>query len=320
MKKIFLTVLLLEVAYLAGAQGYKLFIDDNGKTTKAFTATSYIVVKQLADSTWFMQQYDMENAILQSGTFKDKNLRTPNGKFTYYRKLNFYNNATMKELLKSDTVNCIMTEGEFKDGKKNGKWTDYLIGGKKREEASYKDGVLNGPYRSYNDDHTTIALSGNYVNGKREGEWNMYGLNGKLMETDEYRNGKMRKRKLTLSPYNSSEKPKGFEVYVNNALRKVVPPENIAGTAHYLVVFTVTVNGNVIKPELAPPGQEDAPLVKMLFSILEDSPRWKPANAGDETKPVEDFAMISVEISNSSITTKVLDYPIAKALYFNLTH
>ena len=179
MKKILFTALLLQIAFLVNAQGYKLFIDDNGKSTDAFSATSYIIVKQVADTTWLMQQYDMENAMLQSGAFKDKNLRIPNGKFVYYRKLDFYNNQTMKDILKSDTANCIMTEGEFKNGKRDGRWTKYFIGGKKWEEAYYKDGVLNGPYRSYNDDRSTIALSGNYIDGKREGDWEMFGLDGK---------------------------------------------------------------------------------------------------------------------------------------------
>ena len=146
MRKILLSVLLLPLAFFANAQDYKLLIDDNGKSTDISKATSYITVKQLADTAWLMQQYDMESAILQSGTFKDRNLKTPNGKFVYYRKLDFYNNKQMKELLKSDTTNCIMTEGEFKDGKKDGRWTDYFIGGKKREEACHKNGVLDGPY------------------------------------------------------------------------------------------------------------------------------------------------------------------------------
>lgn len=321
MKKILLTVLLLQVAYLVNAQDYRLFIDDNGRSTDAFKATSYIIVKQLADTTWLMQQYDMENAVLQSGMFKDKNLQIPHGKYVYYRKLDFYNNKMMKEILKSDTANCIMTEGEFKDGKKDGRWTDYFIGGKKREEAYYKYGVLNGPYRSYNDDRSTIALSGSYVDGKREGKWDMFNLEGKVIETDKYRNGKVYNRKMTLSPYNPPKPPHGFETYVTRAFRKAATAQDIESKAiEYSVVFTVTIDGKVVKPELTLPGQDDNPLARMLLGIIENSPQWKPANTGDETKPIEDFAIISVEINKGSITTKVLDYAKAKAVYYNLTH
>jgi len=321
MNKILLTALLLQITYLVNAQGYKLFIDDNGKSTDAFKATSYIIVKQVADTTWFMQQYDMENAILQSGTFKDKNLRTSHGKFVYYRKLNFYNNKMMKDILKSDTANCIMTEGEFKNGKKDGRWTDYFIGGKKRVDVYYKDGVLNGPYSSYNDDHSTIALSGNYVDGKREGEWNMFGLDGKVMETDKYRNGKVYSRKMMLGPYNPPKPPHGFETYFTSAFRKAITTQNIENvTIDYSIVFTVTIDGKVVKPELATPGHDDDPFARTLLGVIESSPQWKPANTGDENKPHEDFAIISVEINKGSITTKVLDYTKYKAAYYYLNH
>jgi antitoxin component YwqK of YwqJK toxin-antitoxin module len=321
MKKNFLTALLLQITYLVNAQGYKLFIDDNGKPTDAFKATSYIIVKQVADTALFMQQYDMENAILQSGAFKDKNLKIPDGKFVYYRKLNFYNNQTMKDILKSDTANYIMTEGEFKNGKRDGKWIDYFIGGKKREEVYYKDGVLNGPYNSYNDDRSTIGLSGNYVGGKREGEWNMFGLDGRVMETDKYRNGKVYSRKMMLGTYNSPKPPHGFETYFTRAFRKAITAQNIENvTIDYSIVFTVTVDGKVVKPALSAPGQDKDPLAKTLLAVMESSPQWKPANTGDKNKPHEDFAIISVEINKGSITTKVLDYAKYKAAYHYLNH
>lgn len=250
MKKTPFIISFLLIASFANSQGYKLFIDDNGKSINSFTATSYINVKQLADTAWLMQQYDMKNAILQSGMFKDKHLKIPNGKFIYYRKLNFYNNAAMKEALKSDTTNYIMTEGEFKDGKKNGAWIDYFIGGKKKEEAFYKDGVPNGPYRSYNDDHITVALSGNYVDGKREGEWQMFNFEGKVIETDKYRNGKMYNRKMTLDPYNPPKMPNGFETYVDNALKKAIPAKDLENTAiTYTIIFQLQSTGKLLNPK-----------------------------------------------------------------------
>jgi|GEM_PF-2355071 len=319
MKKILLSVLLLSIAYLGKAQGYRLYIDDNGKSTDMFKATSYIVVKQLADTAWLMQQFDMENAILQSGTFKDRSLQISNGKFVYYRKLNFYNNKQMKEWLKSDTVNCIMTEGEFKNGKKEGRWTDYFIGGKKREEVYYKDGILNGPYRSYNDDRSTVGLAGNYLDGKRDGEWQMFGLDGKILEIDKYRKGKVYNIKKRPGPYNAPKPPRGFETYVTSTLRKATTSGEIEGTTiNYSFVFTVTADGKIIKPELSPPGHDDEHLARTLIGIIENSPQWKPANLGDETKPVEDFAIVSVDINKGSITTNVLDYAKYKATYYYL--
>ncbi|MGZ4044301.1 MAG: toxin-antitoxin system YwqK family antitoxin, partial [Bacteroidia bacterium] len=288
MKKTFLILLIIKIACQANAQDYKLLIDDNGRQTNAFKATSYIVVKQLADTAWLMQQYDLDNAILQSSVFKDKNLQIPHGKYAYYRKLNFYNNKMMKDILKSDTANCIMTEGEFRDGKKEGRWTDYFIGGKKREVATYKDGLLNGPYRSYSDDHSTIALSGNYVDGKRDGEWLMFGMGGKLIETDKYRNGKVYNKKISPGPYNAPKPPSEFENYVSDAIQKAISVYNIGNTSFdHSFILTVTTGGNIIEPHVAQPGHDDDPFTRILVEIIRNSPKWKPANTGDDTKPVE---------------------------------
>lgn len=315
MKRILFTILLLPLIYLANAQDYRLYIDDNGRPTDMFKATSYIVVKKLADTAWQMQNYDMENVILQSGTFKDRNLQIQNGKFLYYRRLNFYNNKQMKEWFRSDTVNCIMTEGSFKNGKKDGLWTDYFIGGKVREQAFYKEGVLNGSYRSYNDDQTTVALSGNYVDGKRDGEWDVMSLKGQLIEKDKYRDGKVTSRKMMIHNYNSPKPPKGFETYINRAFRKAVTQQNIK---EMLIDFTVTIDGKIIKPHASSFEQDNDPIVKTVFGIIENSPAWKPANQGDDTKPLEDFAMISVEINNGEVTTKVLDNATFRTLFYNL--
>lgn len=321
MKKFLLALLFIPIACTAFAQDYKIFIGDDGKTADLFKATSYITIKQLSDTVWFMQQYDMGNTILQSGTFKDKNLQTPNGKFVYYRKLDFYNNKQMQEWLKSDTTNCILTDGSFKDGKKEGLWRNYFIGGKIREQAFYKNGVLNGPYDSYNADHSTVGLSGNYVDGKREGEWKMYNLEGNVMETESYRKGKVYKRKMSLGPYNPSKPPQGFEAYVNDAFGKATRGQSIGSASiEYKIIFTVATDGKIIKPELMRSEQSKNPLGKTLLGIIANSPLWKPANNGDETKPIDELAAISIDIAYGKTAIKILDYSEVNAAYYNLNH
>jgi len=316
MKKIFITILFLVFVYTVYAQDYKLFIDNNGRSTTSFaSSTSYIVVKQRADSLWQMQQFDMENTILQTEVFKDRSLKIPHGKYVSYRKLNFYNNKEMKDLLKSDTVNCIMTEGEFKDGKKDGKWTDYFIGGKIHQELYYKDGLLNGPYHSYNDDQSTVALSGNYVNGKRDGEWDVLSLKGLLIEKDKYHDGKVITRKVMIHNYNAPKPPKGFETYVNQEFGKAIMQRNMK---QVMIDFTVTVDGKAIKPHVSESVHDDDPILRKIFGIIESSPAWRPANTGDYTKPIEDFAMITVEINDGEVKTKVLDNATSRMLFYNL--
>ncbi|HVS92974.1 MAG TPA: hypothetical protein VHE59_13115 [Mucilaginibacter sp.] len=322
MRKILLTAFLISVVYWARAQNYKLYVDNNGSPTDSLKATSYVVVKQLADTGWLMQNYDLENIILQSGTFKDRNLRIQNGKFVYYRRLNFYNNREIKESLKSDTMNCITTEGSYKDGKKQGRWTDYFISGKIQQEANYKDDVLNGAYCRYNDDQTTMALSGGYAHGLREGKWEIFSSAGKLMATEKYHRGKMVSRETpVVRPLNLPKPPNGFKAYFTSELRKEASSQLLHNlTRNYTIFFGVTVEGKVIEPESGDPRQEQDSVTSILLNILKNSPLWQPGDMGDKTKPVEDLSGISVEITNGSVTIKVLDYVKAKGVYFNLAH
>jgi antitoxin component YwqK of YwqJK toxin-antitoxin module len=68
-------------------------------------------------------------------------------------------------------------EGTYKDGKTEGKWTEYGCSGSLWEITNYKNGLLNGPYRRYNDYGTT---KGNYKNNKKEGEWIVYNYSLKM--------------------------------------------------------------------------------------------------------------------------------------------
>jgi len=322
MKRILFTTSLLLITYLADAQGYRLYIDDNGKSTDVFKATSYIIVKHLADTGWLMQNYDMENVILQSGTFKDRNLQIQNGKFVYFRRLNFYNNKEIKESLKSDTVNYITTEGSFKDGKKDGQWIDYFIGGKVRQEVHYRNGVLNGPYRSYNDDQTTVALSGSYVDGLRDGNWQIFSPERNVMETEKYHKGKILSRNTTfIKSFNLPKPPKGFEDYISSELRRTASSQLLHNlTGSYSIIFAVAADGKVMEPESANPRQDHDPVMRIILDIIKNSPLWQPGDMGDKTSPVEDLSAITVEISNGSITTKILDYDKVKGASFKLTH
>jgi len=322
MKKLLSTLLFLQVVSLVNAQDYKLFIDDNGRPAEVYKATSYIVVKHLVDTGWLMQNYDMENVILQSGTFKDRNLQIQNGKFVYFRRLNFYNNKEIKESLKSDTANYITTEGSFKDGKKDGQWIDYFTASKVKQEVHYKDGILNGAYRSYNDDQTTIALSGNYVNGARDGDWHIFSPERNVIETEKYRKGKILSRETTfIKSFNLPKPPSGFEDYISGELRRTASSQLLHNlTGSYTIIFTVRADGKVIEPQSTNERQDHDPIMRAILDIIKNSPSWQPGDIGDKTSPVEDLSAITVEITNGSITIKILDYDKVKGGSFKSTH
>ena len=64
--------------------------------------------------------------------------------------------------------------GNYKDGKKDGKWISYCKHDHKIEEGNYKDGLKQGKWISYFEDGK-IWYEGNYKNGKEHGEFIYFG-------------------------------------------------------------------------------------------------------------------------------------------------
>jgi hypothetical protein len=72
--------------------------------------------------------------------------------------------------------NQISQEIEFKNGKEDGKTIMYHRNGKISYLTTFKEGIKNGIYESY-DESGDILNKGNFKNGKAEGEWIIW-LNG----------------------------------------------------------------------------------------------------------------------------------------------
>lgn len=80
-------------------------------------------------------------------------------------------------------------EGEYKDGKKDGKWIYwYPENGRKWSEEYYSNGVRNGKtivwYKSGEKEY-----EGEYKNGVPHNEWIYYDADGKKIQTTYYENG-----------------------------------------------------------------------------------------------------------------------------------
>ena len=60
--------------------------------------------------------------------------------------------------------------GNYKDGKKDGKWISYCKHDQKVEEGNYKDGEKHGKWNFYFEDGQ-IWYEGNYQDGKEHGEF-----------------------------------------------------------------------------------------------------------------------------------------------------
>ena len=76
-------------------------------------------------------------------------------------------------------------EGSYKDGKKDGLWTDYYENGQKRSVETYKDGRKDGLYTYWHED--VLMYEGTYKNGKEDGLWTRWYENGQKMTVRTYK-------------------------------------------------------------------------------------------------------------------------------------
>ena len=91
-------------------------------------------------------------------------------------------------------TNLLVFEGEYLNGKRNGKGKDYYDNGKVEFEGKYLNGKRNGKGKEYDYDGN-LRYGGEYLNGKRKGEEYYYNVNpihcnSKLRFKGEYLNGK----------------------------------------------------------------------------------------------------------------------------------
>ncbi|HAL81748.1 MAG TPA: hypothetical protein DCO83_05545 [Mucilaginibacter sp.] len=315
MKNLLSLLLFLLLAIFANAQVYKTFLDAKDNAVDQSKAKSYLIIKQIADSVWLMKQFDMRDTIMVSGVFKDKALQVPNGKFVYYAKLNpaaYGPNFKIKSA--RDTLNQIKTYGVFKNGLKDGYWIDYFDGQQKSVVEYYENGILNGPYESYNYDTNTVMTQGNYVNGERGGEWHILNRHGDIIQTDLYRNGKVYQSHKSITNYKAPEPAKEFYTFMDKGIRKLINDRDVA---RIVVAFTITVDGKLIAPNIVGKGYKPI-FDKQLLDMLPSSPLWKPANQGDVSNPIEDFSIVSIEVLDGQVKTTILNY--GKDVFYNLTH
>jgi len=76
-------------------------------------------------------------------------------------------------------------EGSYKDGKKDGLWTDYYKNGQKRSVKTYKDGRKDGLYNYWHED--VLMYEGTYKEGKENGLWTWWYENGQKMTVRTYK-------------------------------------------------------------------------------------------------------------------------------------
>ena len=81
----------------------------------------------------------------------------------------------------------LVEEAFFTNDTLNGIRILYSEKGDTQVVESYKMGVFDGPFRSFNEDGS-LSQVGNYVNNEMKGSWEKYYANGQLMEVVQFEN------------------------------------------------------------------------------------------------------------------------------------
>ena len=76
-------------------------------------------------------------------------------------------------------------EGEFKNGKRDGKWTFWYENGNKWSEGFFKDGKSEGKRTTYYE-NGKIRYEAFYRSDERVGTWRFYDENGKFLKEVKY--------------------------------------------------------------------------------------------------------------------------------------
>ena len=82
-----------------------------------------------------------------------------------------------------------LTQGTFKNGKRDGPWVLYYDNGGFLEKGTYKNGGYDGPWVKYHD-NGQLNWKGDFKNGEKEGPWVIYYENGELRDKGDWKNGK----------------------------------------------------------------------------------------------------------------------------------
>ena len=82
----------------------------------------------------------------------------------------------------------ISEEGEYKEGKKDGKWIAYYSGGKPFIISHYKEGKLNGIMQNFSRRGKIISEI-NYKEGVKNGKFILYNKNGKVIKQYNFKDG-----------------------------------------------------------------------------------------------------------------------------------
>jgi len=273
MKKYVYLLAFLMISHQLFAQTKKVFVTKSGSyTANSDKAVSYLLVQQLSgDSAYLAKQYNMNNALMVKGTYKDAALTIPNGKFVYYTPDD--NSAT----------SYASTVGYFVNGKRTGNWSEFALNGQTTLEYSFENNVLNGPYKTY-DAISGIRGEGNMVNGKLAGDYKWYNNDGLLVAGAQLENGKIVKKTEYMK---DAKESMNLHAYVEQKLKKY---SSVLYDSQFTVKYDISKDGKITNPQIVSGYTPE--INAEILNALANLNAYKPAtynNAAINQKTSETF-------------------------------
>jgi hypothetical protein len=188
MKRIVFLLGLMYMSFNAFSQVKTVYYDEEDHVIADSTqAASYAIYGKLTgDSLFTFKKYDADGYVMVTGAFKDDSLKVAHGKFVYYDWVDQLSTLGNTLPVANGKDRYILLTGDFKDGKRDGRWLSFYPDGSLKSVVTFVDNVLNGESRNF-DTKGRLQSAGNYLDGKKNGQWIASG--GRKIE--QYESGKL---------------------------------------------------------------------------------------------------------------------------------
>ncbi len=134
-------------------------------------ATSYGIYGKLSgENLWVLKMYDLYDNLMQTGSYKDENLKIPHGDFIYYSDVYKFNETFGTFFSLKQKSRFIAIKGRFNDGLQTGRWISFFPNGEIKAIVTYVKGLKNGMFSQYSA-KGKIEVSGSYLNDEKDGTW-----------------------------------------------------------------------------------------------------------------------------------------------------
>ena len=269
MKKYIYLLAFLMVAPHIFAQTTKVFITRSGKyTSNSNKGISYLLVQKLdGDSAYLATMYDMQNNLLEKGTYEDRSLTIPNGKFVFYKKLTPDKNESVPGNISPQYYKA--TTGYFLNGQHAGTWNEYSPQGQVITEYTYQNNELNGPYKVY-DVNADLRGEGTVINGKLQGNFKWYNNDNLLVSESNYINGNIKGQMIY---YKAAKERIDLHSYMEKSLRKY---RDVIYDQQFTVKYNVTKDGRITNPQIV--NGFTSEINNTIIAALTNFEAYKPAN------------------------------------------